>query len=100
MRQIDAKHLAYHTLIALYTIWLTVFSVLLGITIYTQLFYTGNALDRILLLWISLNFVIGTSLFFVLRLFGKYGMLQKFIFYSYLTLLLSSVAIIFLILNK
>jgi hypothetical protein len=100
MKQIDAKHLAYHVLIALYFIWLPVFAVLLGMAVNSAVFHTDFSFGKILLLWISLNLVIGTSLYFVIRLFEKHGVLYKFVSYSYYFLALLSVTVVFLIVNR
>nr|WP_322624605.1 hypothetical protein [uncultured Flavobacterium sp.] len=100
MKQIDAKHLAYHVLIALYFIWLPVFAILLGMAVNSAVLQTDFSMGGVLLLWMSLNLVIGTSLYFVIRLFEKHGMLYRFISYSYYFLALLSVTVVVLIVNR
>lgn len=46
------------------------------------------------------NLVIGTSLYFVIRLFEKNGPLYKFVSYSYYFLVLLSVTVVFLVVNR
>lgn len=100
MKQIDAKHLAYHVLIALYFIWLPVFAILLGMAVNSAVLQTDFSMGGVLLLWMSLNLVIGTSLYFVIRLFEKHGILYRFISYSYYFLALLSVTVVVLIVNR
>lgn len=100
MKQIDAKHFAYHVLIALYFVWLSVFAILLGLAVNSAVLQADFSVGRVLLLWISLNLVIGTSLYFVIRLFEKHGLLYRFIMYSYYFLALLSVTVVILIVNR
>lgn len=94
MKEIDAKHLAYHTLLGLYFLWLAIFSTLLLLYV-NSLVTTGTGqICRLLLLWILLNVVIGTSLFMVIRLFNNKGWLFKFVIITYITAIAVCVAAI------
>jgi hypothetical protein len=83
MRELDVKHLAYHVLVSLYFIWLPLFTILIGLEINCKVSAHDGGVDKILLLWIFLNLIIGTSLFSVLKLFGLNERLGKIISYSY-----------------
>lgn len=91
MKELDVKHLAYHVLISLYFIWLPVFCILLGLAICTTVYTADLHLGKILLLWVFLNLVIGTSLFAVLRLFDVRRRLDKVVSYSYYIMAAASV---------
>jgi hypothetical protein len=99
MRELDIKHVAYHVLVGLYFIWLPIFAVLLALTINSTLYMGNMELSKILLLWMFLNLVIGTSLFAVIRLFGKRQKLGKVIVYSYYVMAAASVTTVLITLN-
>lgn len=100
MKEIDAKHMAYHVLAGLYFIWLPLF-IMLHFMAYNNVMHQDNtALGRLLVMWLSLNLVIGTSLFFVLRLFGKRTMLAYVISYSYYIMAAVSVVALSLLFNR
>jgi len=100
MRQLDIKHVAYHILISLYFIWLPVFCILLGLAICATMYAANIQLGKVLLLWIFLNLVIGTSLFAVLQLFGLKRKINKILLYSYFTMAAASVATIFITIDR
>ncbi len=85
MKGIDLKHLVYHVLIGLYFVWLALFGVLQYFACTTALADKNSALAGIVLLWLLLNLVLGTTLFLVLRLFNKNNRLQRLVQYSYYT---------------
>ncbi|WP_116789025.1 hypothetical protein [Flavobacterium psychrotrophum] len=99
MREFDLKHLAYHVLVSLYFIWLPLFCILIGLQINSKMSAQNGGMDKILLLWIFLNLVIGTSLFSVLRLFGLSERLGKIISYSYCILAVVSIVTVMFALN-
>lgn len=99
MRDLDVKHLAYHVLVGLYFIWLPLFVILIALTL-NSVFYTENTqLHRILLLWILLNLIIGTSLYAVIRLFGRKEKLGRVITYSYFVMAAACVTTVLITLN-
>lgn len=99
MRELDLKHLAYHVLVSLYFIWLPLFCILIGLEINSKVSAECSGMDKVLLLWIFLNFIIGTSLFSVLKLFGLSERLGKIISYSYCILAVVSIGTVMFALN-
>jgi len=99
MRELDVKHVAYHVLVGLYFIWLPVFAILIALTINSTVYMGNMELSKILLLWIFLNLVIGTSLFAVIRLFGRNQKLGKVIVYSYYVMAAASVTTVLITIN-
>jgi hypothetical protein len=99
MRELDVKHVAYHILVGLYFIWLAVFTVLIALTINSTFYMGSTALSKMLLLWILLNLVIGTSLFAVIRLFGRRQKLGKVIVYSYYVMAAAAVTTVLVTIN-
>lgn len=100
MREFDIKHVACHVLISLYFIWLPVLCVLLGLALCATLCPSNLHLGKVLLLWIFLNLVIGTSLFAVLQLFGIRSRIGKVITYSYYVMAAASVITIAIAINQ
>lgn len=100
MKNYDLKHIAFHVLVGLYFIWLVVFGVLLGIAINNILVSNNNDIARLLLVWISLNFIMGTSLFVVIQLFRNRTLLGRVILFSYGCMALAAVLTVFFIINK
>lgn len=92
MREIDVKHLAYHILAGLYFIWLAVFSILVVFAVNATLSGVNPDLTKILLLWILLNMVIGSSLFFVIRLFERNQGLYRIILYTYVAMVIAGIS--------
>ena len=100
MKTYDVKHIAYHALIGLYFIWLPTFCLLLwasGSATYTS---ANSQYNRIFLLWIVLNYVMGSSLFFVIRLFGYKNAINTVILYSYITMALAGLGTILFMVCK
>lgn len=97
MKGIDLKHLVYHVLIGLYFVWLALFGVLQYIACTAALADKNSGLARIVLLWLLLNLVLGTTLFLVLRLFNKKNLLQRLVQYSYYTGMIICVAVIWVV---
>ena len=91
MRELDVKHVAYHVLVGLYFIWLPIFAILIALTINSTVYMGNMQLSKILLLWIFLNLVIGTSLFAVIQLFGRQQKLGNIIRYSYFVMAAAAV---------
>ena len=83
MKNYDLKYIAFHVLVGLYFIWLLVFFVLIGMSL-NHTFNVGNLqLAKVYLVWISLNLIMGTSIFMVLRLYRNSTLLGKVIKFSY-----------------
>lgn len=97
MKGIDLKHLVYHVLIGLYFVWLALFGVLQYFACTKALADKNSALAGIVLLWLLLNLVLGTTLFLVLRLFNKNNRLQRLVQYSYYTGMMICVAVIWVV---
>jgi len=100
MKNYDLKHIAFHVLVGLYFIWLLLFCILLSIAINNVLESKTPDIAGLLLLWISLNFVMGTLLFVVIQLFRNRSLLGRVILYSYGGLTVAAVITVFLIMNK
>lgn len=99
MRKIDYKHIAFHTLSAIYYIWIAVFCVLIAMAL-GNVYGGGSAsLSRALLMWILLNIVTGSALFLVLRQFHPRAVVRRFILHTYLfmavTAIVSVIVIVF-----
>lgn len=99
MKEIDVKHLAYHVLVALYFIWLAIFSVLVVFALNSTLSAVNPDLTKILLLWLLLNIVIGSTLFFVIRLFNSNRVIYRIILYTYFTMVIACVCTMILASN-
>ena len=100
MKNYDLKHIAFHVLVGLYFIWLLLFCILLSIAINNVLESKNPDIAGLLLLWISLNFVMGTLLFVVIQLFRNRSLLGRVILYSYGGLTVAAVITVFFIMNK
>jgi hypothetical protein len=100
MKNYDLKHIAFHVLVGLYFIWFCVFGVLLT-TAGKNVFVSGSPnIANLLLVWISLNFIMGIPLFIVLQLYKNRSLLNRIIQYSFYGIASIAVCIVFLILNK
>jgi len=100
MKNYDFKHVAYHVLVGLYFMWLLVFSVLLSMGFNHTISGGNPQLSQVYPVWICLNFIMGTSVFIVLRLFRNHTFLSKIINYSYYVVILAAIVTVFLIMNK
>lgn len=100
MKNYDVKHIAYHVLIGLYFIWLPIFCVLLWASGGAAYGATNPQFNRIFLIWILLNYIMGSALFFVIRLFGYKNIINKVVLYSYVTMALAGIATILFMVCK
>ncbi|KGO84891.1 hypothetical protein Q765_19180 [Flavobacterium rivuli WB 3.3-2 = DSM 21788] len=100
MKNYDLKHVAYHILVGLYFMWLVVFGILLSMGLNSA--FGGGSLQllQIYPVWISLNFIMGTSVFVVLRLFRNRTFLSRIINYSYYVVIIAALITLLLIMNK
>ena len=94
MKNYDVKHIAFHALVGLYFIWLPIFCILLWVSGNAAYTAINPQYSRIFLLWILLNYVMGSALFFVIRLFGYKNTISKIILYSYVAMALAGIATI------
>lgn len=98
MVRFDSRHTAFHVLIGLYFIWLAVYTALIGMTLVNTFGDTNPALNRLFMIWIFFNVLMGTALFLVIRLFGSSNaLLSNVILYSYSVLALLSIAVVLLV---
>lgn len=97
MNKIDLKHIAFHIIIALYFIWFIVFIILNIITIVGSYKNINSDVSNSLSNLITLNLIMGTALYIVIRMFRKHTRLTKTIKYSYLFIVLTSVLSILII---
>jgi len=100
MKNYDIKHIAYHALVGLYFIWLPIFCILLGMSLNASFKSADLQFDRIFLVWILLNFIMGSALFFVIRLFEYKDMLTKIVTYTYISMAIVGIAAIALMLCR
>ncbi len=100
MRKIDYKHLAFHTLSAIYYIWIAVLCVLIAMAL-GNVYGGGNpSLSDALMLWIVLNLCTGTALFLVLRQFRARQVVRRFILHTYVFMAVAGLVSIAIILLK
>jgi len=99
MKNYDFKHVAYHVLVGLYFIWFTVFSVLLSMALNHTFAHGNPQLSKVYPVWICLNFIMGTSVFIVLRLFRNRKVLSKVINYSFYIVIIAAIATVFYIMS-
>jgi len=100
MKNYDVKHIAYHALVGLYFIWLPIFCVLLWVSGSAAYAATNLQFNRVFLLWILLNYIMGSALFFVIRLFGYKNTINKIVLYSYITMAIAGIATILFMVCK
>lgn len=100
MKNYDLKHIAFHTLIGLYFIWLCVFCILIYIAANTIIQNGGAGVAKLFLVWVSSNFVMGTALYMVLRLFRNRTLLGKVIMYSYCATAVATLVVVVFMLNR
>ena len=99
MKNYDLRHVAYHVLVGLYFMWLVVFGILLSMAL-NHTFAEGHTqLSKVYPVWICLNFIMGTSVFIVLRLFRNRTFLSKVINYSFYMVIIAAIATVALIIK-
>lgn len=97
MKEIDYKHIAFHIIIALYFIWLVVFSTLVVMILINTFQAANSDLNNIFATMLLLNVLMGTALYLVFRLFKAKSLVSKIINYSYGILMFLSVATLIII---
>ncbi len=99
MKNYDLRHIVFHILIALYTIWALVYTSLL-VMILLNAFGSGSIkLGKALLTWAGLNFITGSLLYIVIRLFRNKTLLSKLVLYTYCILGIAGI-IVFIAVNN
>lgn len=99
MRKIDGKHLAFHVLVALYFIWVAVFVILISLAIANVSAAGSPLLDKAFMTWILVNFLTGSALYIVIRMFRHNTMMVKIITYSYIFLALAGIGAVAVIIG-
>ena len=98
MKKIDSRHLAFHILVALYFIWITVFSILLAMALINAYGTKNNpSLSILFMEWISTNLIMGSALFIVIRLFRNRTLLDKIVLYSFCFMAIAAIAVVLVI---
>jgi len=98
MKKIDSRHLAFHVVVALYFIWITVFAILLGMALVNTYGSASNpALGMLFMEWIATNLIMGSALFIVIRLFRNRTLLDKIILYSHCFMAVAAVSVVLII---
>jgi len=97
MRKIDSRHIVFHVLVALYFIWMVVFATLLGMAVFNAYGRADATLTVLFMEWISINLIMGTTLFVVIRLFRNRTLLDKIILYTYFFMAISAIVVVLLI---
>lgn len=100
MRRIDSKHIAFHVLVALYFIWIIVFSVLMGMALTNTYDKAPNPyLTNVFVQWIYLNLLMGSALYISIRLFRNRTLLDKIILGSFMLMIIAAVVVVMVIGN-
>ena len=97
MKKFDSRHLVFHILVSLYFIWMVVFCILLGMAMFNTSKNADVTLAALFMQWIFTNFIMGSVLFLVIRLFRNRTLLDKIILYSYCFMALTSIAVALII---
>lgn len=97
MKKFDSRHIAFHTLIALYFIWIIVFGVLLGMALANAYGRQDTILTFLFTKWIFMNLIMGSALYIVIRLFRNRTILDKIIFWSFIFMAVASIVIMVII---
>jgi hypothetical protein len=97
MKKLDIRHIVFHTLIAVYSIWLVVYGTLLTVALINVFGAADRQLSKVFMIWIFLNLLMGSILFVVIRLYRTSGRLNRLVFYSYIFMAIASVVSVLLI---
>lgn len=99
MRKIDSKHIAFHALVALYFIWVVVFSTLLGMALVNAYGPHDVTLTFLFTKWIFMNLITGSALYIVIRLFRNRTLLDKIVLWSFIVMAIAAIVVVVLIEN-
>lgn len=97
MRKLDVRHAAFHVLVAVYFLWVIVIGILVAMAMYNYINTLDAGLNQVFFNWIIYNFLTGTLLFAVIRMFRQNKKLNRFILYSYTFMLGVSVTTLLMI---
>jgi hypothetical protein len=100
MKKIDSRHIAFHTLVALYFIWMVVFSVLMGMALTNAYGGRDAALTILFTKWIFMNLIMGSALYVSIRLFRNRTLLDKIVLGSFIFMAAASIVVVVLIGNN
>lgn len=92
MKKLDIRHIVFHTLIAVYCIWLAVYGTLLTVALINAFGAADRQLSKMFMIWIFLNLLMGSILFVVIRLYKTPGLLNRLVLYTYCTMAVVSLA--------
>ena len=93
-KKVDRRHIAFHILVAVYFIWAVIFSALIGMTIANFFSKVSAGIVPILETWLLLNFVMGSVLFMVIKLFRQKVVIMKAVRWSYFSLAIAATAVV------
>lgn len=99
MKKFDIRHIVFHTLIAVYSIWLAVYGTLLTVALINAFDKADRQLSKVFMTWIFLNLLMGSILFVVIRLYKTPGLLNRLVLYSYGIMALVTLAAVAIIYN-
>ena len=97
MKKLDVKHTAYHVLVAVYFLWVIVIGILVAMAMYNYINTLDAGLNQVFFKWIIYNFLTGTMLFVVIRMFRQNKKLNRVVLYSYTFMLGVSVTTLLMI---
>ena len=99
MKKFDGRHFIFHVLVALYFIWVVVFAALISMAMANISGADSPLLDKAIMTWILVNFLTGSALYIVIKLFRYTTMLVRIITYSYIFLALAGIAAVAVIIG-
>ena len=97
MKRYDLKHIIFHILIALYSIWVLVYSALIAIVLINTFGPTTIEMKKAFMVWIFLNLLMGSLLFIVIRLYSNRTIINGLVLYSYFIMCAAAVTTVLLI---
>lgn len=97
MQKLDIKHIVFHTLIAVYFIWLVVYASLITIALINAFGNGDAALAQAFTVWIFFNLLMGSILFIVIRLYTISPLLNRILLYSYCGIATAAIATVLFI---
>lgn len=100
MKKFDIRHIVFHTLIAVYCLWLAVYGTLITFALINAFGIADRELSKVFMVWIGLNLVMGSILFIVIRLYKTYTVASRLVLYTYCTMAVATLATVLLIYGK
>ena len=99
MKKVDSRHIAFHTLVGLYFIWIVVFGALMVMAVANAYGRHDAVLALLFTKWIFMNLVMGSALYIVIRMFRNRTLLDRIVFWSFIVLATASIIVVVLIEN-